>query len=40
MPNLANALPCSSWKLRQAGLNTDFLRGEYADALLQKINQE
>ncbi|EPI4836357.1 hypothetical protein ACS5OB_005335, partial [Klebsiella quasipneumoniae] len=21
-------------------LNTDFLRGEYADALLHKINQE
>lgn len=27
-------------KLRQAGLSTDFLRGEYADRLLQKINEE
>ncbi|VCY06131.1 hypothetical protein BANRA_05304 [Klebsiella pneumoniae] len=36
MPNLANALPLLELKLRQAGLNTDFLRGEYADALLQK----
>lgn len=27
-------------KLRQAGLSTDFLRGEYATQLLQKINEE
>lgn len=27
-------------KLRQAGLSTDFLRGEYADKLLSKINEE
>lgn len=27
-------------KLRQAGLNTDFLRGDYADKLLHKINEE
>ncbi|WP_342323313.1 DUF1992 domain-containing protein [Kosakonia sp. BYX6] len=27
-------------KLRQAGLSTDFLRGEYAAQLLQKINEE
>lgn len=26
-------------KLRQAGLNTDFLRGEYADKLIQKMNE-
>ncbi|WP_054181088.1 DUF1992 domain-containing protein [Trabulsiella odontotermitis] len=26
-------------KLRQAGLNTDFLRGEYADRLIQKMNE-
>ena len=25
-------------KLRQAGLSTDFLRGDYADKLLNKIN--
>ena len=27
-------------KLRQAGLSTDFLRGEYATKVLQKINEE
>lgn len=27
-------------KLRQAGLNTDFLHGDYADKLLHKINEE
>lgn len=27
-------------KLRQAGLSTEFLRGEYADKLLHKINDE
>lgn len=27
-------------KLRQAGLSTDFLRGEYATKLLNKINEE
>ncbi len=27
-------------KLRQAGLSTDFLRGEYATKLLQKLNEE
>lgn len=27
-------------KLRQAGLSTEFLRGEYADKLLQKINDD
>lgn len=27
-------------KLRQAGLSTEFLRGEYADKLLQKISEE
>ncbi|MFJ3459574.1 DUF1992 domain-containing protein [Scandinavium goeteborgense] len=27
-------------KLRQSGVNTDFLRGEYADKLLNKINEE
>lgn len=27
-------------KLRQAGLSTEFLRGDYAAKLLQKINEE
>ncbi|APG20197.1 hypothetical protein Y71_02160 [Kosakonia radicincitans DSM 16656] len=27
-------------KLRQAGLSTDFLRGDYATKLLQKLNEE
>ncbi|MEQ4450261.1 DUF1992 domain-containing protein [Kosakonia sp. YIM B13605] len=27
-------------KVRQAGLSTDFLRGDYADKLQQKINEE
>lgn len=27
-------------KLRQAGLSTEFLRGEYAEKLLHKINDE
>lgn len=27
-------------KLRQAGLSTEFLHGEYADKLLQKINDD
>ncbi len=27
-------------KLRRSGVNTDFLRGEYADKLFNKINKE
>ena len=27
-------------KLRQAGINTDFLHGEYADRLLHKVSEE
>ncbi|MDY0924711.1 DUF1992 domain-containing protein [Leclercia sp. CFBP8987] len=27
-------------KLRQAGVNTDFLRGDYADRLASKMNEE
>lgn len=27
-------------KLRQAGINTDFLHGEYGDRLLHKMNEE
>lgn len=27
-------------KMRQAGMSTDFLHGEYSDRLMQKINEE
>ncbi|MDV5290983.1 DnaJ family domain-containing protein [Klebsiella michiganensis] len=37
---LTRRLALLELKLRQAGLNTDFLRGDYADKLLQKINEE
>ncbi|HBM3291273.1 TPA: DUF1992 domain-containing protein [Klebsiella michiganensis] len=37
---LSRRLALLELKLRQAGLNTDFLRGDYADKLLQKINEE
>lgn len=37
---LHRRLTLLEFKLRQAGLNTDFLRGEYADKLLNKINEE
>ncbi|KNC93536.1 DUF1992 domain-containing protein [Trabulsiella odontotermitis] len=36
---LSRRLTLLELKLRQAGLNTDFLRGEYADRLLQKMNK-
>ena len=35
---LKNAGCLLELKLRQAGLSTDFLRGDYADKLLNKIN--
>lgn len=28
------------FKLRQAGMNTDFLHGEYCEKLMQRINEE
>ncbi|MDX6019532.1 DUF1992 domain-containing protein [Scandinavium sp. V105_16] len=37
---LQRRLTLLEFKLRQAGLNTDFLRGEYADKLLNKMNEE
>ena len=37
---LSRRLALLELKLRQAGLNTDFLRGDYADKLLYKINEE
>ncbi|MDV0336490.1 DUF1992 domain-containing protein [Klebsiella grimontii] len=37
---LSRRLELLELKLRQAGLNTDFLRGDYADKLLYKINEE
>ncbi|MFW0768331.1 DUF1992 domain-containing protein [Trabulsiella odontotermitis] len=36
---LSRRLTLLELKLRQAGLNTDFLRGEYADRLIQKMNE-
>jgi len=37
---LHRRLTLLEFKLRQSGVNTDFLRGEYADKLLNKINEE
>lgn len=37
---LSRRLALMEMKLRQAGLSTDFLRGDYADKLLHKINEE
>ncbi|EPY1568465.1 DUF1992 domain-containing protein [Raoultella planticola] len=37
---LSRRLALLELKLRQAGLNTDFLRGEYADRLQNKIDEE
>ena len=37
---LSRRLALLELKLRQAGLNTDFLRGDYADKLLRKINED
>ncbi|WHP31706.1 DUF1992 domain-containing protein [Trabulsiella odontotermitis] len=36
---LSRRLTLLELKLRQAGLNTDFLHGEYADRLIQKMNE-
>ena len=35
---VSRRLPLLELKLRQSGLSTEFLRGEYADKLLHKIN--
>lgn len=37
---LSLRLALMEMKLQQAGLSTDFLRGDYADKLLHKINEE
>ncbi|MDC0696172.1 DUF1992 domain-containing protein [Klebsiella pasteurii] len=37
---LSRRLALLELKLRQVGLNTDFLRGDYADKLLHKIKEE
>ncbi len=37
---LSRRLTLLELKLRQAGINTDFLRGEYGERLMQKINEE
>ncbi|WP_347291931.1 DUF1992 domain-containing protein [Kluyvera georgiana] len=37
---LSRRLTLLELKLQQAGINTDFLRGDYAEKLLQKINEE
>lgn len=39
-PEVSRRLSLLELKLRQAGLSTEFLRGEYADKLLQKINDD
>jgi len=37
---LSRRLMLMELKLRQAGINTDFLHGEYGDRLLHKMNEE
>lgn len=37
---LSRRLALLELKLRQTGMNTDFLRGEYGERLMQKINEE
>ena len=37
---LSRRLAVLELKLRQAGMNTDFLHGEYGERLLRKINEE
>lgn len=37
---LSRRLALVELKLRQAGIATDFLHGEYSERLLQKINEE
>ncbi|WP_435928816.1 DUF1992 domain-containing protein [Dryocola sp. BD613] len=38
-PAISKKLMLLELKLRQAGLSTDFLHGEYADALLHKVEE-
>lgn len=37
---LSRRLTLLELKLQQSGINTDFLRGDYAEKLMQKINEE
>ncbi|HBH7069164.1 TPA: DUF1992 domain-containing protein [Enterobacter cloacae] len=37
---LSRRLALLEFKLRQAGMNTDFLHGQYSERLIQKINEE
>jgi len=37
---LSRRLALLELQLRQAGLSTDFLRGEYADKLMKKMGEE
>lgn len=37
---LSRRLTLIELKLRQAGMNTDFLRGEYYERLMQRIDEE
>lgn len=37
---LSRRLTLIELKLRQAGMSTDFLHGEYCERLMQKINEE
>ncbi|WP_336667090.1 DUF1992 domain-containing protein [Enterobacter mori] len=37
---LSRRLTLLELKLRQAGMSTDFLRGEYSERLMQRINEE
>ncbi|HAS1787545.1 MULTISPECIES: DnaJ family domain-containing protein [Enterobacter] len=37
---LSRRLALIELKLRQAGMNTDFLHGEYSERLMQKMNEE
>ena len=39
-PDLQRRLTLLEIQLRQAGLSTDFLHGDYADRLLKKIDKE
>lgn len=37
---LSRRLALMELKLRQAGISTDFLRGEYAEKLMNRFNEE
>lgn len=39
-PEIQRRLKLLELKLQQAGLNTDFLRGDYADKLCSKLREE